>query len=76
MAIWFLAIFSGSLAAGVVGMLWSRMSHALYFAVLATIAGVAAMLLYALDEPTRRIEAARDREAASAGGIRPEISLN
>ena len=52
-AIWFLAIFSGSLAAGVVGTLWSRMSHALYFAVLATIAGVAATLLYALDGPTR-----------------------
>jgi POT family proton-dependent oligopeptide transporter len=79
MAIWFLAIFSGSLAAGVVGTLWSRMSHALYFAVLATIAGVAATLLYALDGPTRRIEAARDRETSEtsgAGGVRPEISLN
>jgi POT family proton-dependent oligopeptide transporter len=76
MAIWFLAIFSGSLAAGVVGTLWSRMSHALYFAVLATIAGVAATLLYALDGPTRRIEAARDHETSGAGGVRPEISLN
>jgi proton-dependent oligopeptide transporter, POT family len=76
MAIWFLAIFSGSLAAGVVGTLWSRMSHALYFAVLAAIAGVAAALLFALDGPTRRIEAARNRELGSAGGIRREISLN
>jgi POT family proton-dependent oligopeptide transporter len=76
MAIWFLAIFSGSLAAGVIGTLWSRMSHALYFAVLAMIAGVAATLLYALDGPTRRIEAARSRERSSADGIRPEISLN
>jgi POT family proton-dependent oligopeptide transporter len=76
MAIWFLAIFSGSLAAGVIGTLWSHMSHALYFAVLAIIAGVAAALLYALDGPTRRMEAARDREISSAGGIRPEISLN
>jgi proton-dependent oligopeptide transporter, POT family len=76
MAIWFLAIFSGSLAAGVVGTLWSRMSHALYFAVLATIAGIAAALLYALDGPTRRIEAARHRALGSAGGIHPQISLN
>jgi len=62
MAAWFLAIFSGSLAAGAVGMLWSWVSHALYFVVLATIAGVAAALLYALDGPTRRMEAARARE--------------
>jgi len=75
MAIWFLAIFSGSLAAGVVGTLWSRMSHALYFAVLAIIAGIAATLLYALDGPTRRIEAARGREADAARAIRSEISL-
>jgi proton-dependent oligopeptide transporter, POT family len=59
MAIWFLAIFSGSLAAGIVGTLWSRMSHASYFAVLAAIATVAATLLYVLDAPARRVEAAR-----------------
>ena len=55
-AAWFLTIFSGSLAAGAVGTLWSRMSHARYFAVLAAIAAVAAALLYALDQATRRIE--------------------
>ncbi len=74
-AIWFLAIFSGSFAAGVVGMLWSHMSHALYFAVLATIAIVAAGLLYALDGPARGLEAARARETR-ADAVRPEISLN
>jgi len=52
------------------------MSHALYFAVLAIIAGIAATLLYALDGPTRRIEAARGREADAARAIRSEISLN
>jgi proton-dependent oligopeptide transporter, POT family len=62
MALWFLAIFSGSLTAGVVGTLWSRMSHAQYFAVLAVIAGIAAMMLYVLDRPARRLEAARARE--------------
>ncbi len=73
-AIWFMAIFSGSLAAGVVGTLWSRMSHALYFAVLASIAVVAATLLYALDGPTRIMETARAREISAAGGTRPVTS--
>jgi POT family proton-dependent oligopeptide transporter len=77
MAIWFLSIFSGSLAAGAVGTLWSRMSHALYFSILAAIAAAAAALLYALDGPTRRVEAVRNREIGDAGGgIRPETSLN
>jgi POT family proton-dependent oligopeptide transporter len=71
-ASWFLAIFSGSLAAGFIGTLWSRMSHALYFVMLAVIASVSAVLLISLDRPTRRIEgnaaaarAAPDAEAAA-----------
>ena len=75
MAFWFLAIFSGSLTAGIVGMLWSVMSHGWYFTLLASIAGIAALLLYVLDGPTRRIEAARAHEL-STGGIGPGISLN
>ena len=56
---WFLAIFTGSLAAGFVGTLWSRTSHPAYFAILAAIAAVAAMLLLALDRATRRAEIER-----------------
>lgn len=44
-AAWYLSIFSGSLAAGAVGALWSRMPHAAFFALLAAIAAVAAGLL-------------------------------
>ncbi len=73
-AAWFLTIFSGSLAAGALGTLWSRMSHARYFAVLAFIAAVAAALLYALDRATRRIEAARAREVTTLGNLHPEIT--
>jgi POT family proton-dependent oligopeptide transporter len=47
-AAWFLVIFSGSLSAGLVGTLWSRMGHAAFFLMLAAIAGVAAFLLRAL----------------------------
>ena len=56
---WFLAIFTGSLAAGVVGTLWSRTSHPVYFAMLAVIASIAGLLLLALDRATRRVETAR-----------------
>jgi POT family proton-dependent oligopeptide transporter len=56
-AAWYLAIFSGSLTAGLVGTLWSRMSHPLYFTLLACIAAAAAGLLALLDRPARRVVA-------------------
>jgi proton-dependent oligopeptide transporter, POT family len=73
-AAWFFAIFSGSLAAGAVGTLWSRMSHAAYFAALTLIAAVAAAMLFALDRNARRIEKARAREIGASRDIQPEAS--
>lgn len=58
-AAWFLAIFSGSLLAGVVGALWSRVSHPGFFLLLAGLATTAALLLWRLDRPIRRVEAVR-----------------
>ncbi|HEY9540968.1 MAG TPA: peptide MFS transporter [Luteimonas sp.] len=54
-ASWFLAIFSGSLLAGVVGMLWSRVDHPAFFLLLAGLAVVAAALLWRLDRPIRAL---------------------
>jgi len=54
-ASWYLAIFSGSLLAGQVGRLWSHLGHIQFFVLLAAIASAAAILLYLLDRPTRRI---------------------
>ena len=54
-AAWYLAIFSGSLVAGQVGRLWSRVAHVPFFLILAGIASLSAALLYLLDSPTRRI---------------------
>ena len=68
-AAWFLAIFTGSMTAGIVGTLWSRMSHPVYFVLLAIIASAAAGLLLALDRTTRRIEGERAAEIAAAGLI-------
>jgi POT family proton-dependent oligopeptide transporter len=61
-AAWFLVITSGSLSAGIVGMLWGRISHAGFFATLTLISAIAAAMLFALDRPIRRIEAARAAE--------------
>ncbi|USQ94212.1 peptide MFS transporter [Caulobacter sp. RL271] len=55
-AAWYLTIFAGSLSAGLVGTLWSRMPHTAYFALLATLAIIAAILLRLIDPWVRRAE--------------------
>jgi proton-dependent oligopeptide transporter, POT family len=55
-AAWFLATFSGSLAAGIVGTLWAGTSHARFFAILTVIAATAAAMLYSLDRAAHRTE--------------------
>lgn len=64
-AAWFLASFAGSLAAGLVGTLWSRMEHAVFFALLAAIASLAALLLRIADPLERRAATGRTREPES-----------
>ncbi len=71
-AAWFLVISSGALSAGVVGTLWGRISHAGFFVTLAVICAVAAAMLFALDRPIRRIEAARAAEVIALNAIQPE----
>jgi POT family proton-dependent oligopeptide transporter len=61
-AAWFLAIFSGSLAAGAVGTLWSATTPARFFVLLSVIAALAAGLLLCLDGVTRRTEQRRALE--------------
>ncbi|MGO9934329.1 MAG: peptide MFS transporter [Steroidobacteraceae bacterium] len=69
MAAWFLAIFSGSLSAGLVGSLWGSTSHARFFVMLGAIDLLAATMLLALDPMTRRIEAARAAEVAALSAM-------
>jgi len=64
-AAWYLASFAGSLTAGLVGALWSRMDHAVYFVLLAAIAALAAMLLRLADPLEQRVAAARARDSES-----------
>ena len=58
-AAWYLATFAGSIAAGLVGSLWSRMDHAVYFGLLAVIGAVAALLLRLVDPFEQRVEKSR-----------------
>ena len=55
-AAWFLAIFSGGLAAGMTGTLWSLIPHPAFFALLGGIAFTAAILLRLLDPIVRAVE--------------------
>jgi POT family proton-dependent oligopeptide transporter len=63
-AAWYLAIFSGSLAAGLTGTFWSSMSHPVFFVLLAAIAAASAGFLLLLDRPASRIVAAADSASA------------
>ena len=48
-AAWFLTIFTGSLAAGVVGTIWSSTTHRTFFLILAACALVSALMLLRLE---------------------------
>ena len=71
-ASWFFVVCTGSLLAGLVGTLWSRIGHPGFFAILAVIAAIAAAMLYALDPAIRRIEAARAAEIVELNATQPE----
>ena len=66
-AAWFATIFVGSFGAGAIGTLWTAMPHGTYFLLLAVIAGVAALLLRAIDPIEQRVEARRLAQAESGG---------
>ena len=53
-ASWFLAIFSGSLLAGLVGTLWSHVGHPAFFLLLSALAVLAALALRWLDPRVQR----------------------
>ncbi|WP_449427819.1 peptide MFS transporter [Rhodanobacter umsongensis] len=55
-ATWFFAGFFGNLLAGVLGTLWSVLSHGWFFALIGAVSGVAAVLLYALSLRMGKVE--------------------
>lgn len=68
-AAWFLVTFAGSLSAGLVGSLWSRLAPGAFFALLAALAALAAGLLWRLNGPMQhadRLHAGRVAAGANA----------
>ncbi len=59
-AAWYLTIFSGSLAAGLVGTLWSVFDRPVFFMILAAIATASAVILYMLSPTAARVIAEHD----------------
>lgn len=57
-AAWFFAAFGGNLLAGVLGTFWSLVPHPLFFCAVAGVAAVAGGILWLLDAPARRMQAA------------------
>ena len=55
-AAWFLTIFAGSLSAGLVGMLWSRLTPGWFFLILVALGCLAALLLRGMDSRVTAIE--------------------
>src|SRR5205809_1941381 len=55
-AAWYLAIFSGSLAAGFIGSLYTRLQPTFFFMTLACVAALAAGMLLSLDRRARSVE--------------------
>ena len=71
-AAWFFAAFGGNLLAGALGTWWSRIGHATFFAAMASLATLAALLLWLLDRPVRRLESGN---AGTAGQGMPGLAL-
>lgn len=65
-AAWYLAIFTGSLAAGFIGSWYSSLAPAFFFLTLTAVAALAAVMLLSLDRRARAVEAARISERALA----------
>ncbi|WP_315761767.1 peptide MFS transporter [Sphingomonas sp. Y38-1Y] len=73
-AAWFLAIFTGSLAAGFVGTLWSSTTPTAYFLMLAGVAATAAVLLRAIDGFVTSVEMRGANKAVDTSPIGTIVS--
>lgn len=67
-AAWFFAAFGGNLLAGLLGMLWSEVGPAVFFSLMAGIAGLSALLLWLLDRPAKRLESSVAEAGATGTG--------
>jgi POT family proton-dependent oligopeptide transporter len=68
-AIWFFAGFAGNLFAGVLGVLWSEIPHAWFFALIAAVAALSGLMLLPFRAAVMRAEHPSANEAADTGAV-------
>jgi POT family proton-dependent oligopeptide transporter len=75
-AAWYLAIFTGSLTAGVIGSWYSSLQPQFFFLVLTGVASLAAVMLLLLDRRARAVEEARIAERSALAAVPEGLAAN
>ena len=75
-AAWYLAIFTGSMTAGVIGSWYSSLNHPVFFLILAGVACVASAMLLMLDRRARAVEEARIAERSALAAVPEGLAAN
>lgn len=75
-AAWYLAIFTGSMTAGVIGSWYSSLNHPVFFAILAGVACIASAILLMLDRRARSVEEARIAERSALAAVPEGLAAN
>jgi POT family proton-dependent oligopeptide transporter len=75
-AAWYLAIFTGSMTAGVIGSWYSSLNHPVFFLILAGVACVASAMLLLLDRRARAVEEARIAERSALVAVPEGLAAN
>src|SRR4051812_18551129 len=73
---WYLAIFTGSMTAGVIGSWYSSLNHPVFFLILAGVACVASAMLLMLDRRARALEEARIAERSALPAVPEGLAAN
>ncbi len=75
-AAWYLAIFTGSMTAGLIGSWYSTLNHPVFFLILAGVACVASAMLLMLDRRARAVEEARIAERSALAAVPEGLAAN
>jgi POT family proton-dependent oligopeptide transporter len=75
-AAWYLAIFTGSMTAGVIGSWYSSLNSPFFFLILAGVASVASAMLLMLDRRARSVEEARIAERSALAAVPEGLAAN
>jgi POT family proton-dependent oligopeptide transporter len=75
-AAWYLAIFTGSMTAGLIGSWYSKLQPPVFFLTLTGVASLAAAMLIALDRRARAVETARIAERSALAAVPEGLAAN